>query len=420
MPKKILIIDYTTHHPEVVSALVEIFSRHRVQLAVTERFAKKFTERGNSNLTAADVLIKSERFSLREWLNRLAPLIAEQDIVIFSTPNKNYLLRQTLQLATAARKVLFVHNVNYFLEREVLDRATFMRLRGNAPAVARQPSYARELFKHWRKQWRLWLQRANFAQLNRYVDCYCFANNGVENYFQRQSGRANTAILPTNARARTATELVACPPYRGSLNIAIVGMISQQRKDYLQVIKALMAAQLRRPIVLSLLGGCPDPAFAQQLIALLQKNNNANLEIRFDPAQQYIPTATLIELLDAVHLLLSPIQPDTAYQFHREVYGVSKVSGSEGDCLAYMRPLLLPQSYRCADYIEPAVVHYADMQHLVAAIDELNDSAALAALYQRLQGVVTNSDYAEFAETFLRALATPGCAKIAADRKSVV
>ena len=407
MSKKILIVDYTTHHPEVVSALIELFKGHDIRLAATERFAKKYLA-SDANFAIADMLIKKEKASMREWLTLLAPLFSEQDIVIFSTPIKNQLLEQTLQLSTRGKKVLFLHNVNYFLGCDVLDFATFARLRNAAqPSSAQLLEYFRERVKYWRKQLRLWMQGASFVKLDRLVDFYCFGSDGVAAYFRERSGHANTAILPTNVKQVSKANPLLPPAYRDTLHVAIIGIISPARKDYVAVITALLAARLTRAVTLSLLGACPDPAFAKELAALIRRNTNANLTIHFAPTQQYIPAEQLCRLLGDVHVLLSPIQPDTAYQFHREVYGLSKVSGTEGDCLAHRRPLLLPKSYRCANYIEPLVIHYADTDELVVEINALNDAEALQALYRRVDQVVAGNRYEAFTAAFLQRVGTP-------------
>lgn len=402
MQKKILIIDYTTHHPEVVGALLTLFKAHRVQLAVTDRFCRKYQAPGAAGNMLPDVehtLIKDEGCSSREWLERLAPLIADQDVVIFSTPIKSPLLAQTLALPGSAKTVLFLHNVNYFLGQKPLDLSTFRRLRAPQRSLLQLlPAYLLERTRAWRREFRLRRQHADFAGLDRKVDFFCFGSDSVANYFQKQSGRTNTALLPTNAGFAS---VAALPSYQGRLHIAIIGMVSQARKDYLGVVAALLDAQLRRPVTLSLLGSCPDPDFGRQLDALVRCNTNPNLELRFDPDRAYIPTEKLGELLSDVHVLLSPIQPDNEFRFHREVYGLSKVSGSEGDSLAYGRPLLLPNSYACARYIEPLVVPYADMRGLVAAIDALNDDAALQGLYRRLQDVVSGDVYEQLVAEFL-------------------
>lgn len=398
MPKKILIVDYTTHHPEVIGALLTLFAAHRPQLAVTESFRTKYLAPGGDAALAgaAQLLVKRKDDTERAWLERLAPVLAEQDVVIFATPLKSRLLARTLALRCGGRKILFLHNVNYFLERESLDLANFARLRA-LPQWRAAPSWwleRRRMRRHARKLRR---EGADFAALNALADGYCFGSDTVADFFRERSGRADALLLPTNAGAAP----VASPPYRGRLHVAIVGMVTQARKDYRGVIEALIAADLQRPVVLSLLGSCADRAFAAELDALVRSNTNPALEIRFDPDRPYIPAEQLRALLADVHALLSPIQPDTEFKFHREVYGRSKVSGAEGDCLALGRPLLLPRSYACASFIAPLVVAYGDRRELVAALDALNDAAALQQYDERLRAMLAADIHAALAARFL-------------------
>ncbi len=401
MQKRILIVDYTTHHPEVVGALLTLFRAHRVRLAVAASFQKKYLAPGGDDAFAAvvDPLVRGADESDGAWLARLAEAMRDQDIAIFSTPIKSPLLARTLELPTSARKVLFLHNVNYFLDLEPIDLAAFARLRApRRPLFAQWPAYLLERLKQRRKTARLRRARATFADLDRQVDFYCFGSDSVAGYFEARSGRTNTTLLPTNAGAGRAPDR---PPYREHLHVAIIGSVSQVRKDYRSVLAALIAADLQRPVTLSLLGSCPDAAFGRELAALVASNANPKLEIRFEPARRYISADALRELLREVHVLLSPIQPDTEFRLHREVYGLSKVSGSEGDCLALGRPLLLPRSYVCARYADPLVVHYADMRELVAVLDGLNDAAALQAIYERLHNTIASDVHAGLAAAFL-------------------
>jgi hypothetical protein len=408
MQKKILIVDYTTHHPEVVGALLTLFRTHRVQLAVTESFQKKYLAPGGDGAFDAvvDPLVRGAVEVDQAWLARLAEVIRDQDIVIFSTPVKGPLLARTLDLTTSARRVLFLHNVNYFLDLEPIGLATFASLRApRRPRFTHWPAYLVEGLKQRRKAARLCREQATFAQLDRKVDFYCFGSDSVARYFEACSDRTDTVLLPTNAGVARAPEQ---PEYRGRLHVAIVGSVSQVRKDYRSVLKTLIEADLRRPLTLSLLGSCTDPAYGRELDALVKSNANPQLEIRFDPARPYIPADVLRELLRDVHLLLSPIQLETEYRLHREVYGLSKVSGSEGDCLALGRPLLLPRSYACARYVESLVVHYGDMPDLVAVLDRLNDAAALQAAFERLHEVLASDVHASLATAFLEAVSPSG------------
>lgn len=408
--EKILIVDYTTHHPEVVGALLTLFEAHKVRLAVTAGFQEKYlAPGGNDTLTAAaNPLVRGVDESDEAWLARLADVIRDHDIVLFATPIKGPLLARTLDLPTAARKVLFLHNVNYFLDLEPLDLATFARLRAPRRLPLLQwPTYQRERRKQLRKAAQLQRAQCDFADLDRKVDFYCFGSESVAHYFETRSGRTNTLLLPTNVGSRGAPAL---PAYGGHLHIAIIGSVSPQRKDYRGVLTALIGADLRRPVTLSLLGSCPDAGFGRDLAALVASNSNPRLTIRFDPARRHISTEALRELLREVHVLLSPIQPDTEFRLHREIYGVSKVSGSEGDCLALGRPLLLPDSYVGARYAEPLMIHYADLRALVARIDGLNDAAALQVLYEQLQEFRADHIIAAMTATFLETV-LPGTAR---------
>jgi hypothetical protein len=397
--KRILIIDYTTHHPELNSALLEIFSDHHIHLISTASFEEKYF--GSGDLARPHhYTAKPHKMDDQQWLVSITPLLRQQDIIIFSTGVKSSLLAATLRIDTAAKKVVYVHNVNYFIERERVDYATVCEMK-NASAPHRYAllaTYIRGKVHQYRKLRRLRKSKADFAGMQPYIDCYCFANNNIAKYFSDITGIANTATLPTHSREFGLSK----PNYSGVLNIAILGGVGPERKDYEGVLAALAQAVLRRPVNLYVLGASRNKKYARKLRRMIDAMENPHLTVHYDADRRFIPTPDLLKALSSVHVLLGPIQTRFLFQFHLEYYGRTKASGADADCLVYNRPMLLPSRYRYGEHVKPFAVPYRDYSDLCAIINRINDAESLNDLYAASKEVSLRAINNEIVRKFLQ------------------
>jgi len=379
MKKKILIIDYTTHHPELVNSLCTLFGEHHTSLVITSSFKQKFGD--SFDAQPLTVVTKPKKMSDYDWLTQLAPLIEQQDIVIFSTGVKGPLLLKTLALPTPAKKVVFVHNTHYFTENFPLTANEYhaiveperTRLQSMAHFTSRKSDYFKKNVK------RL-LQKTGFAKIAALADAFCFGSEHLATYFTGLTGYTNVVILPTNIKSGHLPQ----PAFDSTLRIAILGKVAADRRDYLGVITALVNSRLDIPVELDILGKCSDKIYARQLQQAIEENTNPRLRINFDIDGGFIPTDRLTEILRSAHLLLSPIKLDFSFQLYRERYGLTKISGAEADCVAFNRPILLPRNYLCSKRIAPYVVDYDKNEDLAGVINSLANNERLNALYAQM------------------------------------
>jgi hypothetical protein len=375
----ILIIDYTTHHPEVVNALRRIFADHNVRLALTSSFKTKFA--GEFVLDADTTLIKPKKLATSAWLAQLAPIYAEQDLVIFSTALRDPLLLATLKLQTRAKKIAFVHNTHYFTERFPINRsnysAVFCRALNTLPAWRHFLALRWKFIKREIKDLRAGTRFSAFAER---IDYFCFGSEHLATYFSSLTGLENVLVLPTCNSPQL--EALQWPIYGGVLRIAIVGLVSPERRNYLEVISALGEAHFNAPVELHILGRCPNRSYAERIVAKIQQVSCKQLKVLFNPDSQFIPAEELQQRLSSIHLLLSPIQLAFSFHFYAEQYGLTKISGAEADCIRYHRPLLMPSAYRYDQRTAPFIIEYKDALDLAARIEELQATEKLSALYR--------------------------------------
>lgn len=395
--KRILLIDYTSHHPEVVAALLRNFSGHQVRVVATASFLHKYGEQ--FNLSDKVILIKDKRISLSEWLRVITPVVRQQDVIIFSTTVRNRLLLATLRIDTSAKKVAIIHNSHYFLQKFPIGLKTYHRLIN--PMSSRLQSFIRflpEKFKFFRRKIRHIFNRTTFKEFNSSIDYFCFGNEHLAAQFSFLTNNRNTVVLPFS-RSRCDDER---PLYGDVLRAAIIGSVSPQRRDYEWVIRALDNTILRNDFELYIFGACYDKRYADHLKRLIENISNPNLHIFFDQKKGFISVSELKEKLRDIHLLINPIQSDFSFHLHNEIYGLTKISGAEADCLEYNRPILLPSIYRFGADVESFVLPYSDEQHFGKIIAELQDASNLLALYAKSEQGENVAGSDDVAEKFFR------------------
>jgi hypothetical protein len=394
----ILIVDYTTHHPEVVDALCRTFADHAVRLVVTSSFQTKFF--GDFAFDPASTMVMPKKLTIHKWLAQLAPVFAEQDVIIFSTALRDKLLLKTLKLSTRAKKVLFVHNTHYFTERFPIhsssDKVIFDK---PLTSLSAWREHSQQRFKHLKRVIRHTINGTRFKNMADNTDYFCFASEHLADYFSQLTSYKNVVVLPTYAAS--ADERLPLPLYDSVLRIAIIGLVSPDRRDYLNVIHALAQTKFSASVELHILGRCLDKSYAQQIITIIEQITSPRFKVVFDPASEFIPIDELRRRLLPIHLLLSPIKLDFSFHFYHEQYGITKISGAEADCIRYNRPLLIPRVYRYSERITPFVVPYGDASNLVAQIVALETGEELSAVYKSCASFSVETSNQNMATAFL-------------------
>lgn len=401
--KRILLIDYTAHHPEVIDALLRLFSGHAVTLIITESFERKY--KADFAWDELTVLVKKKAVGNKEWLSDLEPLMQQQDVVIIATTLRRPLELATLRVITKAKKIAIVHNTYYFMQSHVASFRLYRRLRGEQFGFWKDClDFLRQKIKYYRRRWRDILNSTSFSEFAKHIDFFAFGNECLALSFSKESGLKNVMALPiANARGDAPR-----PPYDGVLRAAIIGSVSPSRRDYETVLRALASVQCSEKFELHILGGCSDSKYAARLRAMIRAITDPNVSVFFSPQQSFIPIDELKFRLESMHLLLSPIRINFLFQLYCECYGKTKISGAEADCLVFNRPILLPSSYQPSSRIEKFVIQYRDEKDLGKIIGELQrpDRFDYVSALSQQSGMTADDD--AFLEEFLKKIDTSG------------
>lgn len=121
--------------------------------------------------------------------------------------------------------------------------------------------------------------------------------------------------------------------------IVIPGAVSQQRRDYLQVLKTLKKFEGNLKVIF--LG----KASGKELDWLkgFKKNKSENIEVHFFTKK--IPQPLFDEWMNKADVLWCPIQSETEFFSQEEIYGKTKMSGNIGDAIKYGKTAIFPENY---------------------------------------------------------------------------
>jgi hypothetical protein len=136
-------------------------------------------------------------------------------------------------------------------------------------------------------------------------------------------------------------------PASEAIEIVMPGNVSNKRKDVDLVFKIVKTLQPQSKIHLVFLGKPENETVLRDLEAL-KSNCHSNISITY--YNQFIPWQEYSKVIAKAHLLLCPIKKETSFYWVDEVYGQTKVSGAEADCIYNGKIGIFPTSYPKMDW----------------------------------------------------------------------
>ena len=131
------------------------------------------------------------------------------------------------------------------------------------------------------------------------------------------------------------------------LQIVMPGNVSNKRKDVDLVFRVIEKLQPKTKLHFTFLGKPDNDSILQKLKAL-QVSCHPNITITH--FHKFIPWEEYSETIAKAHLLLCPIKQKTSFYWVKEVYGKTKVSGAEADCIYNGKIGIFPSSYPEMDW----------------------------------------------------------------------
>lgn len=204
----------------------------------------------------------------------------------------------------------------------------------------------------------------------------------------RQYGVISNAALEsikTDGRHSDKSKLIqmnychqAAFPADDVIHIVMPGNVSNKRKDVDLVLKVISNLKPQSVLQFTFLGKPENDSVLNQL-EQLKKNCHHNIRITY--FNQFIPWVSYSKIISKAHLLLCPIKSKTSFYWVDELYGSTKVSGSEADCMYNGKVGLFPRSYPKMDWHN---LYYGNEQELSEMLNTLTVEK-LQAEYSHLQ-----------------------------------
>ena len=130
-------------------------------------------------------------------------------------------------------------------------------------------------------------------------------------------------------------------PANEVLTIIIPGGISQKRRDYEHVFKIIQNLKTDEKYKFIFLGRAQDQELKQ--LEILSSNLPENVEIQYFPKR--VSAEDFESWMQKADILWCPIRREIHFFSQKEIYGVSKMTGSLGDAIKYGKLAIFPSNY---------------------------------------------------------------------------
>jgi glycosyltransferase involved in cell wall biosynthesis len=154
-------------------------------------------------------------------------------------------------------------------------------------------------------------------------------------------------------------------PSEEIIQIVMPGNVSNKRKDVDLLFAMLPKLNPKSKIHFTFLGKPENDSVLQQLENL---KSLCHSKISITHFNSFIPWQDYSQIISKAHLLLCPIKSETSFYWVDEVYGNTKVSGAEADCIFNGKIGIFPSTYPRMDWYN---LYYENGSDLKAIIEDL-------------------------------------------------
>ncbi|MEL6865499.1 MAG: hypothetical protein AAFP19_13820 [Bacteroidota bacterium] len=334
-------------HSEVLRVLCQLLDHPRFQLKVfTTRpiYQDQYTLHEQQNITWQ---LMERHQSPKSFFRENLSQVNSCDQLIFTTwlPDRPFVQNHSLH----PPKLLLLHNGHtFFAPNEHLQLQIWGK--GKLRDMARWMRY------HW---------RGGAEATKRILDTFdylCFTESHIAKYMK---AHFEPALRPHRFIAPLPLSFFSPPKKieKKVLTIVIPGVIREQGKDYLTLLRAFQKSwpRLKNPFRLVFLGNAQS-TFAQSLLRRFEQEKGPQVElISF---AQFIPQKTFDHWLQQADFLLLPIAPTLRLNLIVEYYGRSNISGGINDMIRWGTPALVPTFYPLNPTLTQLVGRYEGVEAL--------------------------------------------------------
>jgi glycosyltransferase involved in cell wall biosynthesis len=291
--------------------------------------------------------------------------IESYDTIIINTFHRNF--KQYAPIFVTKPVLCLIHNLNFSLLFSSINFKNFL--------------IEKHSFKYYLKLYfleKIATHRKNILHASNY---------GVlsENIFQELKTK-NASI----AQKTTVVSLYYAPKisieFANTIQIVMPGNVSEKRKDLALVFDVLPKLNPKTKLHFIFLGK-PENTSILNKLENLKASCSSNVSVTY--YKGFIPWEEYQSVITKSHLLFCPIKVNTSFYWVNEVYGKTKLSGSEIDCIQNGKVAIFPSTYPKMDWHN---LYYKNELDLLQMLNSLTfDSLQLE--YKALQPYLENYSF---------------------------
>lgn len=333
------------HHSELIRNVISVLEMEhfRMSLITVPEVFEKVGVVWEEKADWLSAFCKKPDESVACFIERMKPVFEAADVLYFNTVR--HFWAELCEIPFSSPAIIRVHNAH----ADLAPASHFYRPFLKFPAI---------LSHLVRKVWigGEWRQRKRFLSN---IDYFMFPNQTITEYVSDQGWVGRRKIVPPimpfgflGERDHSGER-----DQRGSVTIAITGKVTNAKKDYRLVYRALKLclSQLKFPLRLVLLGKAANKQ-AARIVADFKSLESEKFSL--DYSAEYVSPDEFEKKVFGVDFLLAPIKVQTHFRKYSEVYGESKISGIENDILLYRKPSLVIAPYSIKGDIDKVVEYF--------------------------------------------------------------
>ncbi|TLM77317.1 hypothetical protein ACONUD_12730 [Microbulbifer harenosus] len=336
------------HHGELLKNLYDTLKLNNFKLTLVT-IPKVYKDSGLPSAGSdprLDIQLKKPEEYIADFLQRMAPVFASADIIYFNTVAGYW--KEVNRIRFTAPAIIRIHNAH-------CDLSPLRHFRNpvlNSPAILSHLLRKVLIGREWN------LRKSLFEK----IDYVMFPNETITHYVKDHNWvdpqKILDPVLPFGYLGEKELRKIPDINQRDTINIAITGKVTNCKKDFTLVYRALRK-YLQDPnsprVKLTLLGNA-----GHKQVGNIIRNFESLTSDRFhlDYSTDYVPAEEFEKKVASVDFFVAPIKIDTHFKKYREVYGKSKMSGVENDILRYRKPSLIPSNYIIESPLDKAIEYF--------------------------------------------------------------
>ncbi len=301
-------------------------------------------------------------FSKYLFLRKNSEFFEKSDVIFINTIASDF--GAYLALKQPSKIILRIHNINkqFNPNRSVFFPNSLLYIWKFSSYFVRQVVF--KLFPIYRRI------------INKRIQHFTFSDDGLKEYVLSKKYLPAEKIIPSlpfKVFASTTKPAV----FEGKLCITIIGAIDKKRRDYSAVIDALneiyLVDKLDINVELTILGNSTGD-YGEFVKSELAKIDHPSLTCKFYTTR--VQESDFLAVMNASHIIISPIAEEAKAEIYREIYGTTKTSGSILDFMKFGIVTLTPAYYSPPKELESFIIKYSNGEHLAKVLTELYENPA--------------------------------------------